>query len=182
MLTPRDIYVIKREFEKVLSMENALSDYTTITFHYFLKTSSGGGIARHYDNTPLDAWSSDTGFTTTEKTKTVACSYIPSVKTEHNLVQEGYHPDSDIEVIVLGRDLKQASVSLDSIRNAFEFVSMFSPHDTDIGGRTDESITQLWDIVSVRPQFISNQLISVTLGLKLREQEDSRTAVGEKDG
>lgn len=179
MLNPQDIATIRQELEWVLVEENALADKMEITFHYYTKIDSGGGVARHYDNTPLDAWDEDTGLTTTEITKTITCTYIPKVEAV-NLVQEGYHPDSDVEVMALARDLRGASITIDDIRNTFEYVSMLSPHTIDIKGRISESITQLWDIISIRPITISNQLLSVTLGLSLREQDTIKTSIGDK--
>lgn len=179
MLTPQDIASISRELELALVEEGALSDRMELVFHYYTKVASGGDIARHYDNAPLNAWDEDTGLTTTEVTKTVTCMYIPKVEAV-NLVQEGYHPDSDIEVLILSRDLRGANITIDDIRNTFEYVSMLYPHTVDIRGKTSESIERLWDIVSVRPITISNQLISLTLGLSLREQDTTKTSIGDK--
>lgn len=179
MLKPRDIDLIRDLSVQALSMENEISDRLLLTFHYYTGVPSGGDIGRHYDNSPLNPWDSDTGFTTVEKTKIVSCMYIPPVLI-NNLVQEGYHPNSEVEVYILGRDLNQAGITIDNIRNSFEYVSMPHPHEIGLFGRTQTSINRLWDIVSVRPLSIANQIISVTLGLTLREQDNTKVGVGDK--
>ncbi len=179
MLEARDIDIMRTLFTKALSIENTLSDKLLITFYYYSKSPSGGNVGRHFDNSPLNPWSNNTGFTTTEKTKTLQCVYIPPVmKTD--LVQEGYHPDSDVEVYILGRDLNQADITLDDIRNSFEYIGMPHPHEIGLFGRTASAITRLWDIVSIRPLMVSNQIIAITLGLALREQDTTKVGVGDK--
>lgn len=179
MLEPRDIDIMRTLFTEALSIENTLSDKLLMTFHYYSKNPSGGNVGRHYDNSPLDPWSSNTGFTTVEKTKILQCVYIPSVM-KNDLVQEGYHPNSDVEIYLLGRDLNQANITIDDIRNSFEYVSMPHPQEIGLLGRTESSMIRLWDIVSIRPLMVSNQLVSITLGLALREQDTARVGVGDK--
>lgn len=177
MLSPRDIDIIRREIENGLSMER-LSDTLKVTFQGFNRVSTGSSIARHMDNAPLNPWNTNVGYTITGIAKEVPCLYVPQVMT-NNLVQEGYHPDSELEVLIQARDLLQADISVDDIRNVYSYISVSFPHDFDLRGRTDNSITQLWDIVSVRPTAIANQLIFVIIGLRLREQDI--TKVGDKD-
>lgn len=179
MLSPNDINIIRELFQQALSIENTLSDKLLMTFHYYTKSPTGGNVGRHLDNTPLDPWSSNIGFTATEKTKTLQCVYIPPVM-KNDLVQEGYHPSSDVEIYILGRDLNQANITLDDIRNSFEYVSMPHPHEIGLLGRTESSVLRLWNIISIRPLMVSNQLVSVTLGLVLREQDATQVGVGDK--
>lgn len=176
MLRPRDVDIIRRELEKSLASENSLADRLEITFYSMVRTASGGDVARHYDNSPLDAWADDDGFTETDYFYTVPCTYVPKVEAV-NLVQEGYHPDSEVEVFILNRDLEASDISINDLQNTFEYAKMEAPHKVDMRGRASESITKVWSILSVRPMTVSKQLIGITVGLALREHDSTKPGI-----
>jgi len=184
MLTPRDLDNMRSNLEKALHIETTIPDPAKITFHFFKRTSSGGGVARHFDNAPLDPWNSDSGFSSVGLEKTLPCVIIPKIRNmeveDLNIVQEGYHPDSDLEVIVTARSMSSANISINNIRNSIEYVSMPYPHTIDKNGRPYDSINRLWSLSSVRPHHVANQVYAVTLGLSLREQDDTKASVLEE--
>jgi hypothetical protein len=153
-------------------------DGYTITFHYFQRTDSGGSIGRYLDNAPSDPWDMDEGFTDVEQKIMLPCTYIPSVE-QVNLVQESYHPDSEIEVMIDRDSIYDHSLTVNDLRNRFEYATIPEMHQVLIGGRPCNTTNQLWDIRSVREKSIANRLIAVVVGLSLREPDEADVAAGD---
>lgn len=175
MLSNRDLQFITDELQKIPTFDDNRTDGYTITFHYFQRVASGGGVGRHYDNAPLDAWADDPGFTSTEQTISVPCTYIPNVQTT-NLVQEGYHETSDLEVLIDQKTLFDFKLTADDLNNRFEFVTVQRPHTVGREGRASETTQQAYDIRTVREKSMSGRLIAIVVGLSLRNADTADVA------
>jgi len=176
-MSPRDMYAAVSMLQSVVIVDRSNVDGLEITFHTFIRTSTGSNVARHFDNAGIDPWAENTaGSTVVEKVITVPCSFIPKVETTFDVVQEGYSSDSDLEVWIATKALDDHGIPANDIRNRFEFVTIPQTQQTDLGGRPDVSLEQSWDITSIRPCEFGNRLIGVILGLALREPDTSLVA------
>lgn len=169
-MSGREIIELRGVMEDAYGVDQLPHSQGIMKLVYVSRTATGTDVARHLDNAPLDPFAQDRGFTTTEYSIQLPCVFLPQVKTTHNLVQEGYHPDSDVEVAVKNLDLMNGQVKVGEIRTRFKHVNLNIPNQTDKYGRPLGDLTQQWEIMSVRPiTAMSNHVISVVFGLALSE-------------